>query len=630
MKLLNCLATLGLMTTCSLFAQENSQTVNAADPAAKDATYIVTANRIKTDVKKIGKSFTIIEREEIEKSAALNILDLIKRTPGIHIAENGPNGTASVFIRGLQGYHTKFLINGTQLADVSGTQVSSQGTLNLISLDQVERIEIIRGGQSVLHGSDAIGGVINIITRQSTDEKISGSLKQDFGSHQYQKTTGQINGTVDGFTYALSGFYENEETFSTTNSTVGASYRADDDGFSNKGGSFRLGYQVNEHVSTNISGIYLDADQKFDNSFGGQFNHLQQSVIRPEIKITDLFEDFDLNFAYSHADTRRSSIGSEGETHRYELVNSYHGFDSQTWTFGIDFQKQRARNDFSNTSEFTYTEFFIQNQIDLTDNYNVTLGARHSEHDSFGGKTTFQVSQILHFDEIGLSFKNSFGTSYRAPSPNEISLNSGINLAVQPETGRHLDFGFDQEIGDNLSFGATAFYNEIRNYIDYDGSLGPLRFGFPTGAYFNTSRYETNGFEAHVHYSPFENLQLQANYTRTETDQTQLTTTASVFPQGVRRPQNAFNFIANYQPIDELNLQVDLQYNGTRDDGVGFPASQVKLEKFVVVNLASSYQMNANTRIFARVNNLFDEDYEYVRGFNTYGRTVYGGIELSF
>ena len=152
-----------LALSATLFSTLNAEETQNTDIKKNDK-IIVTANRSEMAERAVSQSYTVIERDEIIKSQARNVVDIIQRVPGINISENGPHGNASIFIRGNQQYHTKVLINGADVADPSSTQVSPSNVLNSLNLDNVERIEIVRGAQSTLYGSDAIGGVINIIS----------------------------------------------------------------------------------------------------------------------------------------------------------------------------------------------------------------------------------------------------------------------------------------------------------------------------------------------------------------------------------------------------------------------------------------------------------------------------------
>ena len=593
-----------------------------AEEAVKEQ-FIITATKSETEVREIGKSFTVIDREEIEKSNHNNVLDMLRRVPGLNISSNGRNGTTGIFIRGNESYYTKILINGVAVDDASSTQVHYSSIINSIGLDNVERIEIIRGPQSTLYGSDAIGGVINIITRKGEGGNISGSVRQEFGEDEFNKSSANFHGQNGALNYSLSLSHESQDSISATNS-ASSNFESDDDPYRNSSGNLSLSYDINEHLQLGFNGSYIDSHIEFDNPWTPQSeNHIQNSTVRPYIKLTNLMDStLDVEFAYNHTDNRRtttSGFNGYSEVHKYELLNTLDLSDWNTLIFGIDFIEQQV--DFDNpfgvgdAYKVRYNEYYIQDQLSFDDKFFLTFGGRYSDHSDFGEEWTYQISPAVYFDETGTKLHASYGTGYRAPSPYELFDFFSGDDSLTPETSESFDIGFDQTLEEaGLSFGATYFYVETEDKIIYS---------FSSFRYEQISNARSYGIESYLQYDFSNDLFAKVIYTRTHTENNQETGDQ----RAARVPKDTATILVNWQATKKLNLDAEINIAGNRYSDTN---NTVPLGSYTNVGFAATYEINDNFTVFARVNNLFDEDYEEVRGYNTYGRSFFGGLEYKF
>ena len=607
-------------------ADKTQETQTAITPAPKAEkkhkaeTIIVTANRSETNARAVSQSYTVISRDEIVKSQARNVIDIIKRVPGIHIAENGHHGKASIYIRGNHQYHTKILVNGANLADPGSTQVSASNILNALTLDNIERIEIVRGSQSTLYGSDAIGGVINVITRKST-EAISGNITQEFGSNDYQKTSASVLGAYKAFDYSLSLSYEDEKGVPVQETSPS------DDGFRNKAFNGLIGYTVNDNLRFQLSGNYIESDNEFYQFSSHNETDTKNFVLRPEIQLTDLIDGrLDTTLAYSYSDTKRFNnegfyYSLKGSSETIELNNKLFINDNYSIVFGYDNLKQRSSSNTNpNKIQTTQNEYYLQNQLQFQDTYFLEFGARYTDHSQFGKHITWQVAPSAYFEETGTRLHASAATGFRAPSNNELfgdSFGLGIGTPdLDPEKSKSFDLGFEQEVYDNkIKFGTTAFYSEFKNEIVY--------IGYVANAYQNVPGSKYMGLENFVSYQITDELFTQITYTRLKSD----VDNSAGNHDAARRPNDTISFLVDWDVTDELNISTDVYYNGKRRDR---NTTTDTLSSFWTADLKARYEINESFEIFGRVENLFDEDYEYAQDFTTLGRSFYGGITYTF
>ena len=598
----------------------------------KKETVIVTANRTTTEIKEVGKSFTVISREEIERSNHRDILDMLKRVPGINISKSGPNGLSSIYIRGNEGYYTKVLIDGSPIEDASGTQVNYSNFINSLNLDNVEKIEVIRGPQSTLYGSDAMGGVINIITKKGSGKLFGGAVRQEFGKDRFNKSTLSLNGADGGFNYSLSLSQESQETYSTTNHES-SRFNGDDDYYHATNLNYNFGYKVNDNLKFSLSGLYSSSDVELDNNSSHNETFNQMSVIRPSITLMNLLDNrLDIEFAYSHTDSRRTgdTVDAFSQTHNYSVFNTLEISDWNTLSFGAEYKSQSSYSDESpSKKETVYKEYFLQEQLSYEDWYFLTLGGRFSDHSEFGGHYTYQLAQAFHIKETGTKLHMSYGTAYRAPSHFELFtpltdyggglIFEGGDPNFKPETSETFDIGFDQELyNGSLKFGATYFYVETEDKIAYI-ITDPMTY---SGGYKQLGSARSYGLESYIQYNFNEDLFTKFIYTRTHTEY-------KLQYEDVRAPrvpEDAFTILINWQATQKLNFDVEFNYVGNRFSDT----SGVKLESYTLAHFSATYQLYENVKLFAKINNLFDEQYEYAQGFNTYGRSLYAGFEFKF
>lgn len=634
-----------LAVPCALAAEPAEDSAKAEEKKGKDEERIVvTATRLETPYEQVGSSTTVITRADIERSQKRTVVDLLRSVPGLDVIQaGGPGGTASVFIRGAKSEHTLVLIDGIEANDPS-TPGRSYDWCHLTS-DNIERIEVIRGPQSTLYGSDAIGGVINIITRKGTG-KPSFYFSTEAGSFRTFKETLGASGSQGPFNFAV-----DLSRFDTRGiSSAGKRYgNHEKDGYENTSFSSHFGYKASDNLDFDVFLRCIHGEAELDN-FGGPYgddpnytSESRQRFFRTQGRLLLLNGLWEQKFGVSCSDHHRSTRNDPDAAHPGELERSsydgrilkldwQHNFylhDTNTLTLGAETEEERGKSRYhsesfwgpfdSNFDEQTArtNSFYAQDQIRLWDCFFTTVGFRRDDHSTFGGKTTYRVASSYLVKATGTRFKGSVGTGFKAPALFQLYSAYG-NPALQPEESKGCDFGVEQDLfGGVLTLGATCFHNEFTNLIDYN---------LATWLYENVAQATSKGVELTATVRPIADLTLRASCTHTDTED------KATGRELLRRAKHRAALDASYRLFKKLNLNLGVACVGERSDMdfSTWPATRVTLGSYVLVNCGVSYDISDNFTVFGRVENLLDRRYEEVKGYGTPGVGVFAGVRARF
>lgn len=611
-------------------------------PEVKGPTVTVTAHRYATPNEQVGSSVTILTAADLQRMGVIFIADALRTVAGLDVVQNGGIGRlSSVFIRGGNSGHTLFLLDGVEMADSISTENSFD--LGNFTVDQIDRIEIVRGPQSTLYGSDALGGVVHIITRKGA-ESLEGELTLEGGSYGTLRQHISARGGSDRVQYSVSGSHFENDGFSTASSSLG---NQEEDGYRNSTLAARLDIAVNNRLKMNVTGRHTDAKVDLDNAGGvGQDDPNFRSDQRQTFlglganwRLLDNRWNLTLHGGYSLQDRKpvnpfdefhpedssesvfesgkskwnihndvllgmhRVSFGAETEL---EEGNSFLRSQSAFGPFESEFSEEKART----------TGFYLQDHIVFGNKLALTLGARLDDHDRFGSEATYRTVAAYPIEASNTLLRGSYGTGFKAPSLFQLFSSFG-NQDLNPEESEGWDVGFEQGLlEDQIKFGITYFANELENLIDFSNE---------TFAYDNIARAQTRGFEAHLHYHPLAEMQVALNVTLLDTEDkvTQLDL--------LRRPEEKLNLSWTYAFSTKALSQLDVRYVGEREDVdfSTFPSQRIVLDDYVVVNLAGQFQLWNQVLVKARIENLLDEEYEDVLGYGTPGFSGYLGFGLS-
>ncbi len=606
-----------------------------ADPSPDpDATVVVTATRTKTPLEQVASSVTVITARQLQATHRPFVLDALREVPGVYVSQTGGRGGVStVALRGGAAGDTLVLIDGVPVNDPSSPDRAYD--FSTLTVDNISRIEILRGPQSTLYGSDAMAGVINIITARGSGSP-KARLTLDGG--RYKTADGVIGsgGSVQKFSYSATA-----SRYSTAGFPFAALQPGDthNDGDRDSTFSARADGQLSRAFSLDFTGRYQkgdadSADFPVDKAVDDGIHRAatEQKTGRVEGHWQPLGAKWDvlaglsantLNRDYFDQVTGQDSSQSNynGRTSRADIQADYAASPTNLVTFGAE--RLRDRSQFSSAFEslgerhIFSTGLYAQDQITLTPRWFATAGVRSDNHETFGSRTTYRATSSYQLAGAGTRLRATYGTGFKAPTLYELYDPFIGNDKLRAESSESYDVGLEQSfLQDRGAFSATYFHNDYHNLIDYTQN------GTPNGQYENVSTAGAHGVELIASYRAASQLRLSLNYTYTKTHG------ADGKPLA-RRPASVYGATLNYQAAPRLGFNLDGVYVGDRLDPGPYP-KVVNLPSYTVFNLAGDYKLAPDYSAFLRVDNLFDKHYEEVYSYRSASRGLYGGLTFSF
>jgi len=614
---------------------------------------IVTATRIATPESRIGSSVSVITAEDIERKQYRTVAAALRALPGVDVVQTGgPGQQTSVFIRGASSSHTLVLIDGVTITDPSHPTgaVDFSGLL----LDNVDRIEVVRGPQSTLYGANAIGGVINIITRKGQGGPRA-NLTLQAGNHATNYQQLGFQGAAQRIDYSLSGTHLKTHASSVTPKDLRNGLPAEADHHRNTSLSARLGLQATDVVDFSLTGRYIDDQTDLDPEAGfgtiedpdAQLNN-REYFVRGAGHAMLLDGQWDATLAVSWIDYNRRNDNPrndpsetlqktrfQGSTLEYSLNNDVYLNESHTLTLGGGTKRESMDNDgFSDFGGFIVSELssasartnyaYLQDQVSVGDSISGTAGVRLDDRDDFGAEWTWRLTGVYSYRQTGTRLNASVGTGFRAPSlfelygytPNNFGSEYRGNPDLDPETSLGWELGIEQALwSGRLQAGATWFRNDIENLIET-----------VTDASFNSTPENINkvrlqGVESFLALQPLSRLSMRIDYTFTDAH----VSDNSDRPL-LRRPRHKASADIAYSPGAAFSLDLGADYVGERKDIDRVTAAVIDADDYTVFNAAVTYTVNPAFRLEARVDNLLDKHYEPADGFEALGRNFLLGF----
>ncbi len=619
---------LALLATISLAAL-----ATPALAAENLGTMTVSANRTATDIAHSGSSVTVITAEEIEKKQAATALDAIKDVPGLHIATSGGSGkTTYLSMRGITSKGILILIDGVNVADPAATQTIYD--LTNLSADNIERIEVLRGNQSTLYGSEAMGGVISITTKSGKGEGkiVTGETGVEWGSRGTGKAfvnargeTGRVyySGGVSGFTTQGFDISKSGPNEADGNKTGTANLRVGSDLITDVGPLDRLNLEV--------SGRYLKASPEYDgwgsNAAVDDDSHGRTIEQSGKLATTiDLFDGVLSNsLSAAQSKTRRdyddATYGKtfyNGEITKYEYQGTLKPIDHNTLVFGADHRRDHMVSNAISPKSVTNDGAFANYILGLLDDdLTLSAGVRHDDNETFGGHTTWRTTASYRIPDAGTRLHASYGTGFRAPSLYELyetAWGTG-NPDLKPEKSKGYDVGFEQSIlDDRVTFGSTFFNNRLKNAILANSSTGWQNE--------NIASARTYGFENSFTAEITSELSLTVNHTYTQARDND---TGRVLPN---QPHHTGNARLDYTPGEVSGLDT---WVATRTATWSYDnGTSSYLGGYLVWDLGASYAINDWATVYGRLENIADKTYETKGGYAEGGRAGFVGVRAKF
>jgi vitamin B12 transporter len=603
----------------SLFVQ-STRADDSSGPDGPLPNVIVSATRIGTPAAQVGSSVTVITADDIAAEQLRTVPDVLMLVPGLNVVQSGgPGGQTSIFMRGTNSNHTKVLIDGIDVSDPSNAGASFDFG-QLLAAD-IERIEVLRGPQSGVYGSDAIGGVISITTRSGKGPlNIAGSVEG--GTFRTNNETLALSGSADQFQYAANVEHLHAGATPVTPLDLLPPGEARyDDYEDNVTASTRLGYTVMPGFDVNLVGRFTDAHYAFtgDDPFAfPSFPAAQQSKSDTSQYYTRLsghLVSFDgvldqtLGVAYSSAwtlnlDPNFGPSVNTGDRVKIDWQGALRLSSDETLVLDAEHARDAVHEPIS--ADVTDNAGAVELQSHLGEHFSSALNVRYDDNNRFGSKVTWRFAPTYTLAATDTRFSASAGTGFKAPTLGELYQNFPpfffANPDLKPETSTGYDLGIAQGLFDKaVQVGATWFRNDIRDLITTD----------VTGTtYANVGRAVSDGVESFIAWQALRTLHLRVDYTFTQADDTVL------HEELLRRPKHKATLNAAWQFNDALSLDGTLLYVGSWIDGNrDFSIPRLTAPAYTTVNLAVNFALLSRLTLFGRIDNLFDRHYQDPVGF---------------
>ena len=623
---------------------------HAEEPTVKTEEVVISATKTPTPVSHLTSAVEVISGEELERNKTKTVIDALRLGQGIFaFSQGGPGTLANVRIRGAESKQTLVVIDGTIVNS------PTDGAFNFGSLtaENIDRIEILRGAQSMLWGSDAIGGVINIITKKGTGAPTASAFIEygSFATIREGLSASGAKGPVDA---ALTFSRWDTSSFSSVDYQRGAPER---DGFHNWQASGKVGFTLPKDGRLELALRWWNSDVGNDSAFGNTaldvlgsktttqtliLSGMYEQPITPwwTQKLTLALNDEQQTFLSGtfQTDVATGAVSvpfpADSDVHivnqRLEWQHNLQVLKPLLVTVGYQFrQEQGDAAGFYGADQpdrlIGSNAGFAQAQVNLWDRLLLTAGVRQDSYNVFGDATTYRVTGGYLIRETGTKVRASYGTGFRAPTLNDLFFQGAGNPDLKPEKSQSFDVGIDQSLlAGKIQLTAGYFRNRFRDLIQFtnvpSAACPPSTFGFCP---LNVAVAKTQGWEFGFKVQVSKELELRGQYSMTLTRN--LVTSARL----PRRPVDQATAGLTYQPIEPVRLNVDYRFVGARDNDAANSPEQ-RQGSFGVVNVSASYDVTKQWQLFGRIDNLFNQKYEEVLFFGTPIRSVYGGLKLTY
>lgn len=639
-----------LVAAAAAPAPQEAPAPDAAAPTNDDA-IVVTATRAPIAADRVTVSVAVLDKPAIDRAGDLSVADLLLRTPGVSLSRNGGYGTAtSLRIRGAESDQTVVVIDGVKLNDPSSAG-GGYNFANLMTGDAV-RIEVLRGPQSILWGSQAIGGVVNVVT-PLPQKALEASFDVEAGSRETVSARAALGGTTGPLSWRIGG-----QTFTTEGiSAIAAGTELD--GYTNRSATGRAVLEIAPGISADVRGYYSRGRTETDATSGDTPEYALNAEFVGYAGLNVALFDGRLRnrFAYAYTDTDRDSFNpararavtfdAAGRNHRLEYQGSFAFTDQIEAVFGAENEVSRFRSVSPPASLSTpipdpvrgraeITSFYGQLNATLFDGLTLTGGVRNDDHSRYGSQTLFAGGGVWALP-TGTVIRANYSEGFKAPTLYQLFSEYG-NQALDPEQANGWEAGAEQRFLDGkIALGATYFERRSTDLIIFasctsttanplclvPGSTTQRRSGY----YQNVSRAFANGIEATGRVQLGERLTIDGNYSWTASED-RSTGSTNLGKQLPRRPRHAWNAGANYSfPNNGPSFGAAVRWSGTSFDNA---SHTTRLAPYTLVDLRAELPISETVRVFVRGENIFDEEYQTAYRYGTLGRSIYAGLRGRF
>ena len=624
-------------------AQDSTQTLNPV---------VVTATKFPIKQVETGKVLTIITREELQRSLGKNIGEVLNEQVGITVSgANNTRGTnLTVYTRGASSANTLILIDGVPAYDPSG--ISSEFDLNTFSISQIERIEIMKGAQSTLYGSDAVAGVINIITKKNSTKPINLSVDLSAGSYDtYKESIALSGGLPNGFNYFVGYSKTDSKGISAAYDSTGIK-NFEKDGFHQDAFQANVGYKSNNNFEIRA---YTKLSKNKSDIDAGAFKDDKDytAAVKNTLLGTQAIYHFNrhaIQFNYNYNYYNReyiddsASVGGfakyqhgnySGKSHFAELNGNFRLNKILNLVTGIDYRTNASDQSYKSLSIYgaynsrpLSADTIKTNQFGAfaslllnVDHFSAEFGSRYNKHSIYGDNFTYSFGPSYIIDNQIKLFAN-ISSGYRVPSLYQLYAEYG-NKGLKPERSASFEEGVEY-FKEKFSARLVAWQRNIRDVISFytDPSYN--------SKYINEDRQNDNGIETELSATVAKGLQVTANYAYTNGQIHSLNPGMdTTFYNLYRRPKNTFNLTLGYHIGSKAFTSVHLRTVDKYFEPV-YAAAPIEIKGYYTLNVYGEYRICKALKLFADFRNITDQKYFDIRGFNSKMFNCDGGVSLNF
>jgi vitamin B12 transporter len=620
---------------------------------------VITATKTELKQSQTGKVVSVVDNATLQRNAGKTLTEILNYQAGLFIngANNAQGTNQDVYFRGAGTGNVLILMDGVPVGDPS--QINNSFDLNNIAVGQIERIEILKGAQSTLWGSDAVAGVINIITKKGGTKKIGATAGVSYGSYNTFKANAGINGKVDAFTYNLSYNHTNSKGFSSAYDSTGKS-NFDKDGFTQNNLQANLGYQFSSKFSASLISSYgkykadIDAgaftddndlsvgNDNFFNSIGINYKtkkialHFTQSIINANRKIIDDSTDiggFSTSpFAFYNIWARGNYKGVSSVTELYGNFNINKHFSLVAGTQYLGQNTTQSYESISNFGPFKATplgndsakinnfSFYASALLIDIKGFNVEAGFRVNSNSIYGSNATYTFNPSYNIDDNNRLFVN-ISSAYKIPSLYQLYSEYG-NKALKPEKTNNYEFGV-QTFSNNKknSLRIVGFKRDIKDLIIFYSN--PISYA---SQYINRDNQNDYGFELESNIAIGKIGNWVNNFTYVDGEGTNDNVKVKNL---YRRPNFSFNSTLTLEPAKGLVIMPSFRFVGTRTKGQ-YDAGPDQMPQYYTVDFYAGYNVNKEIRVFADMRNITNQTYFDVVGYNSRKSNFTFGVTANF
>ena len=605
MKKINVSLVASFLIATNLYSQQTS---------SLDEITISSATKSEEKLKNVTANVDVITAEDIESRKFKTVIEALNSLSGVSISSNGGIGqTSSVYLRGMDSKRTLVLIDGIRYNDI--TTPNGAANFEHLMINDIERIEVIKGAQSSIWGADASAGVINIITKSSQDGT-HGNATIEYGRYNSKIARANISHKNENFDAKLSATRVDTDGFSAKSPKSSEAKNYEDDGYENTTVNLKLGYNFDQNNRVSTSYEIIDTKVDYDNEIGWPVDLVKSaddlSKAKTKTHLANLTyenrNDIALTKVYgNYTDIKREYTSStpkyKGTIKEYGLNTSIDYLNSSNVTIGADYKK--FENKANIDKEYNNKGIFISNTNKFFDDKTIfTQALRYDKYSDFDNKTTGKIGIKQYIvDELNIS--SNYGTGYNIPTTFELYDASSGNINLKPEKTKTYDVGIEYK-----GFSITYFNTKVDNLIDWSGKYKNI-----------DGKSKFKGTEIAYKNEVYADIFLNLNYTN-------LSAKNKDNQEFGRRPKDKLGFGVDYYGLKDFHFNVNGEYIGDRYDRNNKQGA--KTGNYTVWNAVVDYDISKNFSTYLKLDNIFNKDYQIVDGYATSQRAAFVGLKASF